>query len=76
MGVAMLHLDCRLLTLDPPPVGKLLGRVVLHGPENLPCAGDLLSPASSAMSPRRAGTIPWVPWRPPYAILTNAYGNR
>jgi hypothetical protein len=28
------------------------------------------------MSHRRAGTVPWVPWRPPYAILSSAYDNR
>ena len=43
---------------------------------NSSVAGDLLSPASSLMSPRRAGSVPWVPRRPPYAILTSAYGNR
>ena len=35
-----------------------------------------MSPASSPMSHRRAGTVPWVPWRPPYVILAIAYGNR
>jgi hypothetical protein len=35
-----------------------------------------MSPASSSMSPRRTGTAPWAPWRQPYAILLNAYGNR
>jgi len=35
-----------------------------------------MSPASSPMSHRRAGTIPWVPWRPLYAILSNAHGSR
>ena len=43
---------------------------------NFPYAGVLMSPASSPMSPRRAGSVTWVPRRPPYAILTNAYGNR
>ncbi len=36
----------------------------------------LMSPASSPTSPRRAGTVPWIPWRPPYAIMSSAYGNR
>jgi hypothetical protein len=35
-----------------------------------------MSPASFPMSLRRAGKVPWVPWRPPYAILAIAYGNR
>jgi len=28
------------------------------------------------MSPRWAETVRWVPWRPPYAILSIAYGSR
>jgi hypothetical protein len=31
------------------------------------------------MSHRRTGTVPWAPWRPPYAIMSNAtrtYDNR
>jgi hypothetical protein len=75
-GSRCLHSAGRFLTPDPPPVGKLRNRVVLDGLKNLPCAGNLISPAPSPMSPRRAGTVPWVPWRPPYAILTSAYNNR
>jgi hypothetical protein len=76
VGSRCWHSASRLLSLDPLPVGKLRSRVVLYGLENLPYAGDLLTPASSPMSPRRAGTVPWVLWRPPYAIMTSAYNTR
>ncbi len=42
----------------------------------LPCVGELLSLTSSPMAPRRSGSVPWVPRRPPYAIMPSAYGSR
>jgi hypothetical protein len=51
---------CLAPLVPKPPSGRKITpyRSSSHR-ENLPCAGNLLSPASSPISPRRAGTVPW-----------------
>jgi hypothetical protein len=70
------HPAGRLMSLDPLGSGNYRAALFYTGLYNLLGAGDLLSPVSSPISPGRAGTVPWVPWRPPYAIMSSAYGSR
>ncbi len=63
----MRRLVCSLLSPYPHQYRNLVVTLVLTGLSFFPCPVDLLSTASPPMSPRRAGSVPSAPRRPPYA---------
>ena len=79
VGVAMRHLDYRLMSPDTP-----LPRSGNYAPA-LSCTGlriSLVRVTSCHPRPLRClpvgpgRTVPWVPWRPPYTIMPSEYGMR